>query len=567
MIYACEDPLAAGLTGPGRPYEVMTTDIRGLPCEVYRNHPGTLTGIYEAARARGGDRLVDDAAGVCSYADVFRRADALAATLQDRFGFGHGARAAIALGSRMEWLAAFIAVTQIGGVAVLVNTRGSREELARAIALTRCDLVFADRERAQLLRERDSPFSMILVEAAGLARSGLDLAFEEAASVEDRFRPVEIRKEDGAMILFTSGTTGFPKGALVSHQAAAHSAITAGLTADLQDLRHQAETKRPLDPERPSRTSPAVVVGPMFHVGGVIPFLRNVYFGGPMVMMTKWNADLAFDLLERESPSRMWCVPTMLWDMLNSPRASDENLGRLMHLVSGAASLPPALGREVGGRLPGCMLWTSYGSTEAAGPVTTFGGREFVAHPEACGRPLPTVRIRIVGDDGLDVVPGERGEICVSGANVFTAYVDDPVATLEVFTGGWLRTGDVGFFDTAQRLHIVDRMKNMIISGGQNIYCAEVERVLDEHPAVSDAIAYGLPDARLGERLAATVVLKPDASATTQELQDHVRAHLAIYKIPREVRLTRDPLPRTSTGKHDRAAFKRALIQADAPGV
>ena len=560
MIYSCDDPLAAPLIGPGGPYEVMTVELRGLPCEVFRRHPTTLLGIFEAGRARGADPLIEDAQNAWSFADVYRRADALSAQLQGKFAVAPGACVAIALGSRMEWLAAFIATVQIGGIAVLVNTRGSVEEMVRALTLTQCHVVFADRERAELLRGDDTSWPMVLVDAADLVRPDRDLSFESAVSAGGRPTPVVVDEGDGAAILFTSGTNGFPKAALLTHRCVTHGVVTTGMTADLHDLHHQAQTGRPLDPERPSRISPTVVAGPMFHVGGVVPFLRSLYFGGPLVMMTKWNTEAAFDLLDRERPSRMWCVPTMLWDMLHSHRASGEGLRSLMHLVSGAATLPPALAREVDAQLPNCMLWTSYGSTEATGPVTTFGGREFVEHLESCGRPLPTMRIRIVRDDGADAEPGEPGEICVSGANVFGGYVGDPAATQEAFADGWLRMGDIGFMDEAGRLHIVDRKKNMIISGGQNIYCAEVERVLVEHPAVAEAIVYGLPDPRLGERLAATVVLRSDAASTPEDLQAHVRAHLAIYKTPREVRLTREPLPRTATGKQDRGAFKRGLI-------
>jgi long-chain acyl-CoA synthetase len=560
MIYRFDDPLAAPLVGPGGPYEVMPAQLRGESCEVYRDHPHTLIGIYDVARGRGDARMVQETARAWTYDQVFQLADALSATLQDRFGVKHGTRVAIATGSRMEWLAGVIAVSQIGAVAVLINTRGTREEMVRAITVVNGEVVLADRERAQVLLDGEAPWPMILVGAADLARPG-DLTFEQASAGDAKPAAVALAPEDGAVVMFTSGTTGFPKGALLTHGSVSHAVVTAALTCDLHDLTHAKEFGRPFDPDRPSKSSPTVVAGPLFHVGGLIPFLRSIYCGAPLFLMARWNADVAFDLIEGEGLSRMSFVPTMMWDMLNSPRASNGNLGAIKHLVNGAAPLPPALVKEIVARLPDCMLWTSYGSTETSGAAATFGGREYLENPTGCGRPLPTMRMRILRDDGSDAAPGEPGEIAVSGAAIFSGY-HDPKATEEAFEGAWYRMGDIGFMDEHERLQVVDRKKNMVISGGENIYCAEIERVLNEHPAVRESLAYGLPDPRLGERLVVTVVPNPGASVGAEDLQAHVRAHLAIYKVPREVRFSHEPLPRTATGKEDRGRFRRELQAA-----
>jgi long-chain acyl-CoA synthetase len=557
MIVRCEDSDAAALTGPGGPYATHWTDIGGVPCEVYRDHPATLPGIFAAARTRASRPMVADSSQAWTHVDVFRIATALSATLQSRFGVIPRTRVAIVVGSRMEWVAAFIAITQIGGVAVVVNTRGSREEMAHAIALTNCEVVLADSERAASLREGDAPWPMILIDAAGHLRSGKDLTFDAAASETAQPTAVAIDSEDEAAVLFTSGTTGFPKGALLNHRALCHAAVTTGITADLQDLRYEAEFKCRLDSSRPSRASPTILPGPMFHIGAPVLLLRGMYFGGPLFLLTKWKPDTVLDLLEGERPRWSWFAPAMMWDLLNSPRSRDDRiLGVLRHLINGAAALPEALVREIGARMPGVLLWASYGSTEASGAVAMLGGRELLQNPNCCGRLLPTMRLRIVRDDGSDALSGEPGEICLSGANVFSGYVNDPTATDEALQGGWLRTGDIGHMDAQGRLSIVDRKKNVVISGGENIYCAEVERVLSDHEAVGEVVAYGVPEPRLGERLVVTVVLKPGAVASGEQLQTHVRKHLAIYKIPREVHFTREPLPRTALGKIDRSKFK-----------
>jgi acyl-CoA synthetase (AMP-forming)/AMP-acid ligase II len=257
--------------------------------------------------------------------------------------------------------------------------------------------------------------------------------------------------------------------------------------------------------------------------------------------------------------SRLSFVPAMLWDMLRSPRATPELLGKVAYMANGAAALNPALLAEIRQRMPNCLLSNTYGQTETTAWTCSISGAAYLANPSSCGWPAPSIQVAIRRDDGSAVDIGEAGELWVSSAGLMTEYLGDIESTAETLQGGWLASGDVAIMDEGGIVTIVDRKKNMVISGGENIYCAEVERVLADHPQVRDCIAYGVPDERLGERLAAHIVVAENADVSEDAIKAHCRDHLAIYKVPRIVALSTDPLPRTASGKVDRGTFLRQM--------
>ena len=365
--------------------------------------------------------------------------------------------------------------------------------------------------------------------------------------------------EDGGIVLFTSGTTGFPKGALLSHGALAHSVSIAAFMGLVQDARYEEETGVVLPEGSRSMATPAVILGPMFHLSGIMPIFRAISLGTTIHIMTKWNVDIAFDMIETVGMSRLSFVPAMLWDMLRSPRATPEMLGKVAYMANGAAALNPSLLAEIRKRMPNCLLSNTYGQTETTAWTCSISGAAYLANPGSCGWAAPSVQVSIRRDDGSEADIGEAGELWVSSAGLMTEYLGDAKATAETLQGGWLASGDVAIIDKQGLVTIVDRKKNMVISGGENIYCAEVERVLADHPEVRDCIAYGLPDERLGERLAAHVVVAEGATVSEDDIKAHCRDHLAIYKVPRVVVIAHDPLPRTASGKVDRGTFLRHL--------
>jgi acyl-CoA synthetase (AMP-forming)/AMP-acid ligase II len=538
------------MIGSGKPFELETVQVAGFPQQVFKGMPRTLTGLYRQGM-RFGDRLMivqDDVR--LTYAEVFSQSAALAAALRERFGVKHGTKVAIVTSNRTEWIISVIAVTSVGAIAALVNSRGAAEEMVRAILAVGCKLVILDAERAAIIAARhhnpawqsiiigDRDFEVLSTPVPGLG-----------------FEPDEMAPEDGAIILFTSGTTGFPKGALLSHGAVAHSVSIACFMGALQDQRFEEETGETLPQERRSMATPAVILGPMFHLSGIMPIFRAISVGTTIHIMSKWNVDIAFDTIEKVGMTRLSFVPAMLWDMLRSPRATPEMLAKVLYMANGAAALNPTLLAEIRARMPNCLLSNTYGQTETTAWTCSISGMAYLDNPGSCGWAAPTIDVCIRRDDGSVADVGEPGELWVSSAGLMSEYVGDPAATKETLQNGWLASGDIAIEDANGIITIVDRKKNMVISGGENIYCAEVERVLADHPDVRDCIAYGQPDERLGERLAVTVVVNPSSVTTVEDIKAYCKGRMAIYKVPRDVTLTHEPLPRTASGKVDRGTF------------
>jgi acyl-CoA synthetase (AMP-forming)/AMP-acid ligase II len=558
------DPLVERLVGPGKLYELEVAQVAGRPQQVFKGAPRNLAALYRQGMAFG-DRLMvvhDDLQ--LTYAQGFARAAALAAALRERFSVARGTRVAVVTGNRLEWIISTLAITSIGGVASLVNSRGVAPEMMHAIEATGCALAILDAPRADVLAAEtpDPPWPRIIIGEPSLPlRAGRDADFAELSAPVPglRFEAGDPAPETGAIILFTSGTTGFPKGALLSHGALAHSVSIATMMGALQDLRYEEEAGERIPEDRRSMRTPAVILGPMFHLSGIMPILRAISLGTTIHIMTKWQVDIAFDMIEKVGMTRLSFVPAMVWDMLRSPRATPELLAQVRYMVNGAAALNPTLLTEIRRRMPSCQISNTYGQTETTAWTCSISGRAYLDHPSSCGWAAPTVSISIRRQDGSEADIGEPGELWVSSPCLMTEYVNDPKATAEAIQDGWLASGDIATVDEQGIFTVVDRKKNMVISGGENIYCAEVERVLADMQGVRESIAYGRPDERLGERLAVTVVLEGDAQWAEDDIKAHCKRHLAIYKVPRDVALTRTALPRTASGKIDRGRFLEAL--------
>jgi long-chain acyl-CoA synthetase len=302
-----------------------------------------------------------------------------------------------------------------------------------------------------------------------------------------------------------------------------------------------------------------MVLTPMFHLTGMLPVMRGMALGATIHIMAKWNVDIAFDMIETSGLSRIAFVPTTLFDMLASPRATPENLATIRNLAYGGGPLNVELVAEVRRRMPGSLITNTYGQSENVGWACSLSGEAYVANPLSCGWAVPTVDVCVRRDDGSEADIGEPGELWVKSAAVMSEYVGNPEATAAALVDGWHASGDIGMVDEDGMFTILDRKSAMIISGGENVYCAEVERVLFDHPDVREAIAYGVPDERLGERVEATAVLMAGGDTTAETLSEYCRQRLAAYKVPKRIVVTRELLPRTATGKIDRGTFLAGL--------
>jgi acyl-CoA synthetase (AMP-forming)/AMP-acid ligase II len=559
MIHRCIDPVALSLTEKGTLFETVECPEG----EAFLNIPDTLTGIYRSAQRHGSRRMLQTDDVTYSYDEIFARAGRIARALKEEFGVEPGHFVGLAMLASAEWAACFLAVHAVGAAAVMVNTRCAPEEMAHAIGQAGAKVIVCDGARAAALLSEPSSeqWRMIVSGAFDQEDRPQDRRLADLLGVEYEapFDPVERSPRDAAVVLFTSGTTGRPKAVRLDDGAMAHVVGVAGLVGAIQDKRFTAEFGREIPAGRGSAQSATVIAGPVFHFSGIMPFLRGLYYGAPLFIFTKWNADVALDLMEREPLTRLGFVPTMLSDMLASPRVGPRNLGTVMVLSNGAAALDLRLVDRMRAVAPTVMVANTYGQTESAGWISSICGQDYIEHPQSVGYVLPTIAVRIVCDDGMDAGVGEHGEIWMRGLGMMRCYLGDDAATADTLVDGWLRTGDNGWIDDDGRIYLADRRKNMIISGGENVYCAEVERVLGEHKGVAEVIAYGEPDERLGERIAATIVLRPGETVDPDELRSYARGRLAGYKVPRTIKVRPTPLPRTPTMKVDRGTFLREL--------
>jgi long-chain acyl-CoA synthetase len=281
--------------------------------------------------------------------------------------------------------------------------------------------------------------------------------------------------------------------------------------------------------------------------------------GLELVMMYKWQPERALELIERERVTNFVGVPTQNIDMLNSPEFDRFDTSSLRSVGGGGAPAPPDLVRRISTTYARAAPGIGYGMTETNAYGPQNGGDDYLSHPTSAGRTTPIMSVQVRDPFGAPVPTGASGEIWFNGPNLIRGYWNRPDATAEVLVDGWLRTGDVGRLDAEGFVYVEDRIKDMVLRGGENVYCAEVEAAFHEHPAVHEVAVFGVPHERLGEEVAAVVMLRDGRSATEAELLAHVGGHLAAFKVPTRLRITSEPLPRNAAGKF----LKRDLRAAE----
>lgn len=541
------DPIFAAVTAPGTPFEIVERD--GL--RQFAQAAPDLNLMIEFARRHGEKTFLVDFSSNgeerrLTFDQVFAWRDQLVPMLH----ITRGERVAICMRNRAEWIVAFLAVIKAGGVAALLNSRGSPAELVAMLDDVTPALVLADSQRAALIRE------------GGYGGRMLDLTKPfDGQEIERRAHdampdPGVARPEDPCAILFTSGTTGRVKGAVLTHRSLITGLMATQLTGMM--VLHNMAQAHGVPVETILANMPqqaALLVYPLFHVSGLgSAFLSPLFAGSKVVIMRRWDADEAIRLIEREHITQFSAVPTMLWDMLHKAKLGTANLASLRNIASGGQALPVNLLDEIRSACPQAVMGTGYGMTECSGAIAQSVGDDFIRNRSSAGRVLQLADMRTVAPDGSETAPGESGEIQVRGAMVMQGYWNRPEETAAVFTpDGWLRTGDVGYIDAEGYVFIVDRVKDMVISGGENIYCAEVERVMGEMPGVSECAAFGVPDERLGELLVAVVV---GQGLDERAVKDWVGERLARYKAPGRVVFADQPLPRNDVGKINKVMLR-----------
>ncbi|HVF32579.1 MAG TPA: class I adenylate-forming enzyme family protein [Acidimicrobiales bacterium] len=549
------DDAAARVTAPGERFAIEEIDVRGIPTKVFANAPGSLRQIFDTARGRGDATFLVYEDERWSFDDVMASVDGLAAALAERYGVTKGDRVAIGMRNYPEWVISFAAITSIGAVSVSLNAWWTEDELDYALEDSGAKVLIADVERVE--RSRSSAarlgFATIGVRLPGGA-GPFDATDEWTEVVKpDAVMPeVEIDPEDDATILYTSGTTGRPKGAVSTHRAVTQALTAFGCRAALDRLRKP-------DGPKPDGAPAFILIVPLFHVTGCVPVMLSCFSSGiKLVIMYKWDPERALELIERERVTNFVGVPTQSWDLLESPSFSTRDTSSLVSVGGGGAPAPPQLVARVDASFAKARPSLGYGMTETNAYGPGNNGDDYVQRPTSTGRVVPVMEIEVRDPEGNAVPAGSPGEIWFKGPNLIRGYWNKPEATAETIVDGWLRTGDLGRLDDEGFVYVEDRAKDMVLRAGENVYCAEVEAAIYEHPAVYEAAVFGVPHERLGEEVAATVFVRPGESLTVEELQAHVRERLAPFKVPSQVKLVGEALPRNPAGK----ILKRELRDA-----
>ena len=539
-------------------YAVGNAEIRGIDYPVFKNIPGHTRALLEAARdvqPSEGDYLVfgDES---WTYSDFTRDINRIAHALQHRFGVKKGQPVALAMRNCPEMLTLMMAITSVGGVVVFLNAWWTSEELDYALKDSGAKLVFADQKRMERLNPLIATHKLQLV---GVRDAQCAKTYQMVLSASDNldFPAQVIETDDDMAIMYSSGTTGHPKGVVQTHRGAMNAVYTWLMQAELAALTD------PLGEDAPPPPRPAfLVVTPLFHVTATHPvFLLSLPAGAKIVLMDKWDVEEAVTLIERENITRILGVPTQSADLFETARRMGKSLDSLEFLGSGGAKRPAAQVGELAEAFPNAMIATGWGMTETNANGIGMAGPDYVARPGVAGRLYPPIQaIRFLDETGTDVPTGELGEITVKSACNMRCYLNKPEATAEVMQDGWLRTGDLGFIDEDGIITIVDRKKNIVIRGGENIACLDVEGALHRHPAVAEACAFSVPHPRLGEVVGAGIYVQPGEAATPEDIQTFLKEHIAHFKVPEHIWLYDTPLPRGATDKLDRRGLRAACL-------
>ena len=556
----------AMLSAPGAMFEMETVEAYGRPVRAWKNGPRTLADVFDLARAFGDLTFLVHQDERISF-DAFARAAMVFARLLAARGVRPGERVALAMRNLPEWPVAFYGAALAGAVVTPLNGWWSAGELDYGLCDSGAVAAVFDVERYERVRGRLAGCGalreiFVCRRTGGEALSGVtdfeDVvghpgAWGDLPSVGGPLRVLD--PDDDATLFYTSGTTGEPKGAPASHRAAT-TAVFATLLSQARSFVRRGEAPPAPDPAAPQKCYVTAI--PFFHVTGCFALLNVAMATGyRLILMDRFEPEAAMALVERERATAIGGVPTIPWQLLEHPARDRYDLSSLESITYGGAPAAAELVRRMDEAWPHAKIGTGWGMTETCATFTHHYAEDYLNRPDSCGPVTPVGDIKVVGADGTALPAGQVGELWAYGPHVVRGYWGKPDATAQSFEDGWLKTGDLARIDEEGFCYIVDRIKDVIIRGGENIYSVEVENVLYTHPAVMDAALIPIAHQTLGEEPGAVVTLKPGAEASEDELRAHVRDRLAAFKTPVRVLLMREPLPRNPSGK----ILKRELRQ------
>ena len=550
----------AMMTAPGAKFELEERVINGVRLRVYKHAPLTLRDvILNSKQWDFREYLVFEDERV-TYAAHYKAVAHLARRLREDFGVQKGDRVAVVMRNYPQWAVGFWAALAIGAIATPLNSWWTGEELEYGLADSGAKVAIVDPEKLE--RIRDHLPKLTQLKTVLVARGGDDEADPRIVSLEkligsakawaslpDADIPAaEVGPDDDATIMYTSGTTGKPKGALATHRAIISNVFN-GMACQARHFVRQGQSPPVRDPLNDPPRIPLLAI-PFFHATGafsnLVPVIMNA---DKIVTMYKWDPGEALEIIARERVTMIGGVPAIAWQVLEHPDRDKFDLSSIQFVAYGGAPSAPELVATIKRRFPDGLASNGWGMTETCAASCVNFGKDYEVRPDSCGAPAPAMDFKIVGANGETLGPNQVGELWVKGPNNCKAYWNKPEATAKTFIDGWVVTGDIGRMDEEGFVFLLDRAKDMLIRGGENIYCIEVESALYDHPAIMDAAVVGIPHKVLGEEVGAVVQVKPDMEVTADELRRFTAQKIAAFKVPVEVQIQRDPLPRNANGK------------------
>ena len=565
MHYSQLNQAWAELTAPGAPFEIAEIEVRGATLRTFKNAPPNVRAIWLSTAAFADrDYLVYEDERI-TYAEAHKQVASIANWMADR-GVVAGDRVAIVMRNYPEWMLIYWAAVSVGVAVVGMNAWWTAAEMAYGLADAQPKIVFADEERIRRIEEQPGMLgeSLLVAVRTDELPEGATPWSEVIARGGD-LPDVAVDPDADACIFYTSGTTGFPKGAQLTHRGCVSNLFNMMFSGQVHTLATQRATGVVPDPSIAPPIPVTLVTTPLFHVtANNCGAYATTAAGGKMVLMYRWDATAALKLVEREGVTGVSGVPVMARELITHPDFAKYDTSTLLSVGGGGAQLQPDLVAMMDTAVASARPNHGYVMSETCGIITSVSGDFFVDKPSSCGRAMPTFETRIVGDDGEALPPGEPGELWVKGAPVIKGYINRPEATAESITDGWLHTGDVARIDEDGFIFLVDRKKDMVLRGGENIYCAEVEATIHQHAAVAECCVFGVPDARLGEEVGVALVARPGETFTAETQREHQTGRVARHKIPRYVWILDTPLPRNASGKFLKRELRESLKVADA---
>ena len=551
----------AAVTAPGQIFELIDAEIRGVKMQVFKNAPAHLGQIFAGARGHGDKTFLVYEGETWTFTQAMDQVDGLANLLVNTYGVKKGDRVAVAMRNYPEWVMSFAAIISVGAVNVSMNSWWTEDEMDFALVDSGATVLICDQQRYDIGTESCAKHGVkVLVARAEKPLPANVDKWEVMVKPGAPHPGADIQPDDDATILYTSGTTGRPKGAVSTHRAIisalmAFSARNGVLTMSGTKLK---------DIDGPEIPTSFILIVPLFHVTGCVPVMMSCFIAGlKLAIMYKWDAEKALEMIEREQITNFVGVPTQSWDLVNSPAFDKYDTTSLRAVGGGGAPSPTSLVGKVNDKVKNGSPQLGYGMTEtnAFGPGIT--GSDYLSHPTSTGRAVLPMKVEI-RDENLQPVPtGQSGEIWFFGPMLIRGYWNRPEATAETIVDGWLRSGDLGRLDADGFVYVEDRVKDMILRAGENIYGAEVESAIYEHPAVHEAAVFGVPHERLGEEVAVAIYPNDHMTLTAEELWAFLDEKIAKFKIPTQVVIINEPLPRNAAGKF----LKRDLQQQVVKGI